>query len=100
VRDRHEWNRGNKTYATFDRALSRQSRRAKTLQDFAFDFFEDEDLQLTVEESARLFRIYENYFDIVLVNNDFNRTFEQLREAIDALSMAPQWIPISWIYGT
>uniref|UniRef100_A0A6G1SED9 MAGUK p55 subfamily member 6 n=1 Tax=Aceria tosichella TaxID=561515 RepID=A0A6G1SED9_9ACAR len=96
----HEWNRGNKTYATFDRALSRQSRRAKTLQDFAFDFFEDEDLQLTVEESARLFRIYENYFDIVLVNNDFNRTFEQLREAIDALSMAPQWIPISWIYGT
>jgi guanylate kinase len=96
----HEWNRGNKTYATFDRALSRQSRRAKTLQDFAFDFFEDEDLQLTVEESARLFRIYENYFDIVLVNNDFNRTYEQLREAMDALTMTPQWIPISWIYGT
>lgn len=90
----------NKTYSTFDRALSRQSRRARTIQDFAFDFFEDEDLQLTVEESARLFRMYENYFDIVLVNNHFERTFEQLREAIDALSMAPQWIPISWIYGT
>lgn len=100
LRYMHEWNRGNKTYATFDRALSRQSRRAKTLQDFAFDFFEDEDLQVTVEESARLFRVYENYFDIVLVNNHFERTFEQLREAIDALSMAPQWIPISWIYGT
>lgn len=100
LRYMHEWNRGNKTYATFDRALSRQSRRAKTLQDFAFDFFEDEDLQLTVEESARLFRMYENYFDIFLVNNHFERTFEQLRDAIDALSMAPQWIPISWIYGT
>lgn len=96
-----DWGRGgNKNYSTFDRALSRQSRRARTIQEFAFDFFEDEDLQLTVEESARLFRIYENYFDIVLVNNHFEKTFEQLREAIDALSMAPQWIPISWIYGT
>lgn len=100
LRFMNDWSRGNKTYATFDRALSRQSRRAKTLHDFAFDFFEDEDLQLTIEESARLFRMYENYCDIVLVNNHFERTFEQLREAIDALSMAPQWIPISWIYGT
>jgi len=89
-----------KLYSTFDRSLSRQSRRAKTLQDFAFDFFEDEDLQVTVEESAKLFRIYENYFDIVLVNNNFELTYQQLREAMDALSMAPQWIPISWIYGT
>lgn len=100
LRYMQDWARGNKTYNTFDRALSRQSRRARTLQDFAFDFFEDEDLQLTVEESARLFRIYENYFDIVLVNNHFEKTFDQLREAIDSLSMAPQWIPISWIYGT
>lgn len=101
LRYMHEWSRnGLRNYTTLDRALSRQSRRARTLQDFAFDFFEEEDLQLTVEESARLFRIYENHFDIVLVNNDFGRTFEQLRDAIDALSMAPQWIPISWIYGT
>lgn len=97
----HEWARsGNRNYTTFDRALSRQSRRARTLQDFAFDFFEDEDLQLAVEESARLFRVYQNYFDIVLVNNNFERTFEMLKDAIDALSMAPQWIPISWVYGT
>lgn len=101
LRYTQDWARvGNRNYSTLDRSLSRQSRRAKTLQDFAFDFFEDEDLQLTVEESARLFRVYENYFDIVLVNNNFERTFEQLKDAIDALSMAPQWIPISWIYGT
>lgn len=101
LRYMNDWARsGNRNYTTLDRALSRQSRRARTLQDFAFDFFEDEDLQVTVEESARLFRVYENYFDIVLVNNNFERTFEQLKDAIDALSMAPQWIPISWIYGT
>lgn len=101
LRYMHEWARGgNRNYTTLDRAFSRQSRRARTLQDFAFDFFEDEDLQMTIEESARLFRMYENYFDIVLVNNDFESTFGALKEAIDALSMAPQWIPISWIYGS
>lgn len=101
LRYMHEWTRsGSQNYATLDRAVSRQSRRAKTLQSIALDFFEDEDLQGTVEESAKLFRMYENYFDIVLVNDNFDRTFEQLKDAIDALRMAPQWIPISWIYGT
>lgn len=67
----HEW-AGGKTYATLDRAMSRQSRRGQTLQDFAFEFFEDEDLQLTIEESGRLFRVYENYFDLVLVNENLD----------------------------
>lgn len=101
LRYMNDWGRSSsRNYSTFDRALVRQSRRARTLQDFAFDFFEDEDLQLTVEESARLFRMYENYFDIVLINNNFERTYELLREAMDALSMTPQWIPISWIYSS
>lgn len=101
LRNRQDWvPSGSRNYATIDRALSRQSRRSRTVQDFAFDLFEDEDLQATVEESARLFRMYENYFDIVLVNNHFERTFEQLKDAIDALTMTPQWIPISWIYGS
>lgn len=101
LRYMNEWSRnGSQDYATLDRAVSRQSRRGKTLQNVAIDLFEDEDLKGTVEESAKLFRMYENYFDIVLVNNNIDQTFEQLKDAIDALRMAPQWIPISWIYGT
>lgn len=101
LRNRQDWApSGSRNYATIDRALSRNSRRSRTVQDFAFDLFEDEDLQVTIEESARLFRMYENYFDIVLVNNNFERTFEQLKDAIDALTMTPQWIPISWVYGS
>lgn len=78
--------------------MGRHSRRGRTLQSLA-SFYEDEDLQATIEESQRLFRTYETQFDLVLVNNNFEKTFEQLREALDALSTEPQWVPIDWVYN-
>lgn len=78
--------------------MGRNSRRGRTLQSLA-SFYEDEDLQQTIEESARLFRQFEKEFDLVLVNNNFEKTFEQLREAVDALSTEPQWVPINWVYS-
>lgn len=82
----------------FDRALGRNSRRGRTLASLA-SFYEDEDLQHTIEESCRLQRTYETQFDLTLVNNNFDKTFELLREAVDALSTEPQWVPISWVYS-
>ncbi|XP_054715686.1 LOW QUALITY PROTEIN: protein PALS2-like [Uloborus diversus] len=83
---------------TFDRALGRHgSRRARTMESLA-SLYEEEDLQTTVEESARLQRAYERYFDLVLLNANFNKTFEELKAAIDALTTQPQWVPISWVY--
>lgn len=52
----------------------------------------------TVEESARLQRAFEKYFDLVLLNSNFDKTYEQVKEAIEALSTEPQWVPISWVY--
>jgi hypothetical protein len=84
----------------FDRALGRHSsRRVRTLQSLA-SFYEDEDLQVTVEESARLQRAYEKYFDLILVNNNFEKTFEQLRDAVDSLTIEHQWVPINWVYSS
>lgn len=60
--------------------------------------FQEEDLKHTVEESARLQRAFEKYFDLVLLNSNFDKTYEQLKEAIEALSTEPQWVPISWVY--
>ncbi|RWS03997.1 MAGUK p55 subfamily member 6-like protein [Dinothrombium tinctorium] len=101
LRFMHEWGRhhgfGGRTY-TFDRALGRQSRRARTLQSLA-SFYEDEDLQATIDESQRLQRMYEKSFDLLIVNNNFEKTFEQLREALDAMTIEPQWVPISWVYS-
>lgn len=60
--------------------------------------FQEEDLRNTVEESARLQRAFEKYFDLVLLNANFDKTYEQLKDAIDALSTESQWVPISWVY--
>lgn len=59
---------------------------------------QEEDLKNTIEESARLQRAFEKYFDLVLLNSNFDKTYEQLKEAIETLSTEPQWVPISWVY--
>ncbi|XP_042907805.1 protein PALS2 isoform X2 [Parasteatoda tepidariorum] len=83
---------------TFDRAMGRHgSRRARTMESLA-SLYEEEDLRNTVEESARLQRAFDKYFDLVLMNTNFEKTYEQLKDAIDALSSEPQWVPISWVY--
>ncbi|XP_055926505.1 protein PALS2-like isoform X4 [Argiope bruennichi] len=83
---------------TFDRAMGRHgSRRARTMESLA-SLYEEEDLRNTVEESARLQRAFDKYFDLVLLNTNFDKTYEQVKEAIDALSTEPQWVPISWVY--
>lgn len=61
-------------------------------------FCEDEDLQATIEESARLHRTFEKYFDMVLVNNNFDKTFEDLKRALEALSTEDQWVPVNWVF--
>lgn len=102
LKQMHEYGRhhGYASYRslTFDRAMGRHgSRRARTLESLA-SLYEDEDLKNTVEESGRLQRAYEKYFDITLQNSNFDKTFEQLKDSIDALSTEPQWVPISWVY--
>ncbi|UYV70516.1 MPP6 [Cordylochernes scorpioides] len=82
----------------FDRAMGRHSsRRARTLESLA-SLYEDEDLKATIEESARLLRAYNKDLDLVLINTNFDKTFHQLKEAIDSLATQDQWVPISWVY--
>lgn len=64
------------------------------------EFYEDEDLQVTIDESARIQRAYEKYFDLTIINSNYDKTFELLREAVDSLSIEHQWVPINWIYNS
>lgn len=79
-----------------DRAFGRNSRRGQSVASYA-SFYDDEDLYATIDESNRLCRLYETQFDLIVPNNNFETTFEELREAVDSLSTEPQWVPISWI---
>ncbi|NXU47762.1 MPP2 protein, partial [Turnix velox] len=52
----------------------------------------------TVEESERIQRGYGHYFDLSLTNDDLERTFGRLREAMEQLRTQPQWVPVTWVY--
>ncbi|XP_053115250.1 MAGUK p55 subfamily member 2 isoform X1 [Hemicordylus capensis] len=58
----------------------------------------DADLKRTVDESCRIQRGYGHYFDLCLINDNMERTFQQLQEALEKLHSEPQWVPVSWVY--
>ncbi|XP_039189023.1 MAGUK p55 subfamily member 2 isoform X1 [Crotalus tigris] len=58
----------------------------------------DADLKRTVDESCRIQRGYGHYFDLCLVNDNMERTFQQLQVALQKLYNEPQWVPVSWVY--
>ena len=51
------------------------------------------------DESARLQRAFENYFDLVVVNETHDQTFRQVMEAWNALTVMDQWVPSTWVYS-
>lgn len=61
-------------------------------------FNQDADLKRTVDESCRIQRGYGHYFDLCLVNDNMERTFQQLQVALQKLYNEPQWVPVSWVY--
>ncbi|XP_072378739.1 protein PALS2 isoform X1 [Diabrotica undecimpunctata] len=84
---------------TFDRqsSIRYSSRRARTLESLA-SLYEEEDLKRTLEDSASMQRTYDKYIDMVIPNNDFDTTFRQIVEALEALTTEHQWVPVNWIY--
>nr|XP_023018281.1 MAGUK p55 subfamily member 6 [Leptinotarsa decemlineata] len=83
----------------FDRqsSIRYSSRRARTLESLA-SLYEEEDLKRALEDSASMQRTYDKYIDQVITNNDFDTTFRQIVEALDALTTEHQWVPVNWIY--
>ncbi|KAK2855057.1 hypothetical protein Q7C36_006926 [Tachysurus vachellii] len=56
------------------------------------------DLKKTVDESARIKRAYSHYFDLTIVNDNLDKAFEKLQEAVEHLCTDPQWVPVNWVY--
>ncbi|XP_046887380.1 MAGUK p55 subfamily member 6a isoform X1 [Hypomesus transpacificus] len=56
------------------------------------------DLKKTVDESSRIRRAYSHYFDMTIINDNLDKAFEKLQEAVEQLSLMPQWVPVSWVY--
>lgn len=59
---------------------------------------QENDLKKTVDESARIRRAYGHYFDLTIVNNNLDKAFDTLQDAVARLFVEPQWVPVSWVY--
>lgn len=59
---------------------------------------QENDLKKTVDESARIRRAYSHYFDLTIVNDNLDKAFDVLQEAVERLVIEPQWVPVSWVY--
>ncbi|XP_035714586.1 MAGUK p55 subfamily member 2 isoform X4 [Folsomia candida] len=83
----------------FDRmsSIRYSSRRARTLESIA-SLYEDDDARNSVEESQRLQQLYAPYYDLVVVNEDFDTTFRRVAQSLDSLSTDHQWVPVTWVY--
>lgn len=60
--------------------------------------FQEGDFRATYEESTKIERQYKHYFDLTILNDNFDEAYNKLRRAIEMLSTEPQWVPISWVY--
>ena len=67
---------------------------------FGLYFIQDQDLQKTVDESARIERLYSHLFDLTIVNTNIDESFHKLMQSIDLLSSQRQWVPVDWVYDS
>lgn len=43
---------------------------------------------------------YGHLFDLIIINNDTDRAYQQLLTEINALEREPQWVPAAWVRVT
>lgn len=91
----------SKNLSTFERnsSIRNSSKRANQTLASMSSLYVEEDVMKNLDESARLQRAFENYFDLVVVNETHDQTFRQVMEAWNALTVMDQWVPSTWVYS-
>lgn len=59
---------------------------------------QDEELQRTCEESAKIQAAYGQYFDLSIVNDNLDETYRTVKAALETVSKNPQWVPVTWVF--
>ncbi|GAB1602482.1 MAGUK p55 subfamily member 6-like [Argonauta hians] len=80
------------------REMHEIGKQARGYRGRALELKTEEDFLHMVDESVQIEQVYKSYFDLIIINDDFNQSYQSLREAIDELSNETQWVPSSWIY--
>jgi MAGUK p55 subfamily protein 5 len=76
----------------------RETRRTQLSESKSNKTLTDDDLWELMQESARIYKLYSHYIDCVVVNDDVNEAFQELKQHIDRLETEPQWVPAVWVH--
>ncbi|XP_062387151.1 MAGUK p55 subfamily member 2a [Sardina pilchardus] len=58
----------------------------------------DLELKRTAEESARLKQAYGHLFDVTIVNESLDDTYQALKSSLQTLNATQQWVPVGWVF--
>ena len=61
--------------------------------------FKEEELQKMINISEDLMRDYGHLFDLTVVNDDLQETYEVLSAALNRMANEQQWVPVTWLQG-
>uniref|UniRef100_A0A915PZ49 Uncharacterized protein n=1 Tax=Setaria digitata TaxID=48799 RepID=A0A915PZ49_9BILA len=59
--------------------------------------FTDSEFEQMISAGEQLFQIYGHMFDHVLINANFEASFEQLRNIVNRIEHEPAWVPSDWV---
>ncbi|XP_044006521.1 putative mediator of RNA polymerase II transcription subunit 24 isoform X2 [Aphidius gifuensis] len=59
--------------------------------------FKEEELKDIIEKAREMEDKYGHLFDMIIINNDTDRAYNQLLTEINSLEREPQWVPATWV---
>ncbi|XP_076167504.1 uncharacterized protein LOC143146776 isoform X2 [Ptiloglossa arizonensis] len=84
-----------KPYVVFVAPPSLEKLRQKRIKNN--ESFKEEELKDIIEKAREMEDKYGHLFDMIIINTDTDRAYNQLLTEINSLEREPQWVPASWI---
>ncbi|XP_072752916.1 protein PALS1 isoform X9 [Anoplolepis gracilipes] len=84
-----------KPYVVFIAPPSLEKLRQKRIKNN--ESFKEEELKDIIEKAREMEDKYGHLFDMLILNNDTDRAYNQLLTEINSLEREPQWVPASWV---
>ncbi|XP_036215174.2 uncharacterized protein sdt isoform X1 [Bactrocera oleae] len=61
--------------------------------------FKEEELKDIIATARDMEARWGHLFDMIIINNDTDRAYQQLLAEINSLEREPQWVPASWVHN-
>lgn len=65
-----------------------------------YNFLQEEELKEIIATARDMELRWGHLFDMIIINNDTQRAYQQLLNEINSLEREPQWVPAHWLKQT